>query len=133
MTATSRTPPFFILFKKFNVMGFSQVSQFLGMCNTPRCCKNARLAVLLLITLERSSLPEVFLGKGVLNICSKFTEEYLCRSGISIKLQSNFIENALPHGCSPVNFLHIFKTPFYKITSGGLFPVRKIKRIYCNK
>ena len=27
-------------------------------------------------------------------------------------LQSNFIEIALRHGCSPVNSLHIFRTPF---------------------
>ena len=26
----------------------------------------------------RSSRPEVFLGKGVLKICSKFTEKHLC-------------------------------------------------------
>ena len=38
----------------------------------------------------RSSLPEVFLGKGVLKICSKFTGEHLCRSMISIKFQSHF-------------------------------------------
>ena len=30
-----------------------------------------------------------------------------------IKLQSNFIEITLRHGCSPVNLLHIFKTPFF--------------------
>ena len=40
---------------------------------------------------HRSSFPEVFLGKGALKICSKFTGENLCRSAISIKLQSNFI------------------------------------------
>ena len=34
----------------------------------------------------RSSLPEVFLGKGFLKICSKFTEEHPCRSAISITL-----------------------------------------------
>ena len=38
----------------------------------------------------RSSLSEVFLGKGVPKICSKFTREYPCRSAISIKVQSNF-------------------------------------------
>ena len=27
-----------------------------------------------------SSPPEVFLGKGVLKICSKFTREHLCQS-----------------------------------------------------
>ena len=34
----------------------------------------------------RSSRPDVFLGKGVLKICSKFTGEHPCRSAISIKL-----------------------------------------------
>ena len=55
----------------------------------------------------------VFLRKGVLKICSKFTGEQPRRSMISIKL--------LRHGCSPVNLLHIFRTPFPKNTSGGLF------------
>ena len=36
-----------------------------------------------------SSRPEVFLGKGVLKICSKFTGEHPCRSTISITLQSH--------------------------------------------
>ena len=35
----------------------------------------------------RSSRPEVFLRKGVLKICSKFTGEHPCRSAISINLQ----------------------------------------------
>ena len=39
---------------------------------------------------------------------------------ISIKLQSNFIEITLRHGCSPVNLLHNFRTPFPKNTSGRL-------------
>ena len=43
----------------------------------------------------RSSRPEVFIGKGVLKICSIFTEEHPYRSAILIKLQSNF---ALRHG-----------------------------------
>ena len=64
----------------------------------------------------RSNHPEVFWRKGVLKICSKFTGEPTCRSAISIKLLSNFIEIALRHGCSPVNLLHIFRTPFLKIT-----------------
>ena len=37
-----------------------------------------------------SSHPEVFLGKGVLKICSKFTGEHSCRSVILIKLQKQF-------------------------------------------
>ena len=50
----------------------------------------------------RSSQPEVFLGKGVLKICSKFPGQQPCRSTISIKLLCNFIEITLRHGCSPV-------------------------------
>ena len=34
---------------------------------------------------------------------------------------SNFIEIALSHGCSPVNLLHILRTPFSKNNSGRLF------------
>ena len=33
---------------------------------------------------------------------------------------SNFIEIALRHVCSPVNLLHIFRTPFSRITSRWL-------------
>ena len=69
---------------------------------------------------NRSSRPEVFLGKGVLKICSRFTGEHPCRSVISIKLQSNFIKITLWHGCPPVNLLHIFRTPCLKNTSGRL-------------
>ena len=53
-----------------------------------------------------------FLGKAVLKICSKFTGEHPCQGAISIKLQSNVIEIALLLGWSPVNSLHIFRTPF---------------------
>ena len=55
----------------------------------------------------RSRPPEVFLRKGVLKICSKFTGEHL-------------IEITLRHGCSPVNLQHIFRIPFHKSTSGRL-------------
>ena len=68
----------------------------------------------------RSSHPELLLGKGILKIYSKFIGANPCRSGISIKLQSNFIEIALRHGCSPVNLLHIFRTAFTKNNSGWL-------------
>ena len=68
----------------------------------------------------RSSHPEVFLRKGVLKICSKFTREHPCRSTISIKFQSNFIEITLRHRCSPVTLLHIFRTPFLNNAFGWL-------------
>ena len=67
---------------------------------------------------DRSSHPEVFLRKGVLKIRNKFTGEHPSRSVISVKLQSNFIEITLWHGCSPINVLHIFRTPFPRSTSG---------------
>ena len=69
--------------------------------------------------LYRSNPPEVFLGKGVLKICGKYTGKYPCRSVISIKLQSNFIEIALQHGYSPVNLLHIFRAPFLRTPLDG--------------
>ena len=44
------------------------------------------------VTESRSSRPEVFLGKGVLKICNKFTGEHPYRSVISIAtvLKSHF-------------------------------------------
>ena len=33
----------------------------------------------------------------------------------------NFIETTLQHVCSPVNVLHIFRTPLPRSISGGLF------------
>ena len=36
------------------------------------------------------------------------------------KLLCNFIEITFWHGCSPVNLLHICRSPFYKNSSGGL-------------
>ena len=70
----------------------------------------------------RCNPPEVFLGTFVMKICSKFTGKHTCRSAISVKLHSYFFEITLRHGCSPVNLLHIFRTPFSKNTSGGLLP-----------
>ena len=75
-------------------------------------CLQGNLGLLVLLNIViRSSHPGVFLGKGVLKICSKFTGEQPCRSAISINLLCNFIEIVLRHGCSPTNVLHIFRTP----------------------
>ena len=76
--------------------------------------------MLFIASIFRSSHPEVFLGKGVLKICSKFTGEHPCGSAISIKLLSNFIETALWHWCFPVISPHIFRTPFSQNTSEWL-------------
>ena len=70
--------------------------------------------------LQKQSPGGVLIKRCYENI-SKFTEEHSCRSVISIKLLSSFVEIALQHECSPVNLLHVFRTPFYKSTSGWLF------------
>ena len=53
---------------------------------------------------------------------------------ISTKIQNNFIEITLQHGCSPVNLLHIFRTPFPKNTSGGMLlkqeNLRRLRSLY---
>ena len=64
----------------------------------------------LFVAVSRSSHPRVFLGRGALKICSKFTGEHSCQSAISIKSLCNFIEAALRHGCSRVNLWHIRTT-----------------------
>ena len=45
---------------------------------------------------------------------SKFTGQNPWRRVFSIKLLCNIVEIALWNWCSPVNLLHIFRTPFYK-------------------
>ena len=64
----------------------------------------------------------MLLGKGVLKICSKFTGEHPCRIAISIKLQSKatLLNSHISIGCLSVNLLLIFKTPFFKKTTGRL-------------
>ena len=85
-----------------------------------------------IILITWSSRPEVLLEKDVLKICSKFTGEHPCRSVISIKVLSNFIKVTLRRGRSPVNLLHIFRTPFSKNTSWWrllyYFPTRYISK-----
>ena len=101
-------------------------------------CKVLRCALSVTIHyIYRRSRPKVFLGKFTLKICSKFTGEHACRDAISIKLLNNLIEIVLGHGCSPVNLLHIFRTPFPKNTSGGLLLMylakKKIARSLFNR
>ena len=94
-----------------------QLTNVIESLDEPLRCVLTRPLIFLLDKLEmfRSSHPEVFLGKGVLIICGKFTGEHPCWSAIWIKLQITF-----RHGCSPVNLLHIFRTPFVKNTSRRL-------------
>ena len=43
----------------------------------------------------------------------------------------NFIEIALWHGCSPVNLLHIFRTPFLRTPLDGCFWTEKLPHRSC--
>ena len=62
----------------------------------------------------------MFLGKDILKICSKVKGEHKCRSAISIKLHASLLKSHFSNGRSPVNFLHVFRTPLHNNTSGGL-------------
>ena len=68
---------------------------------------------------HRSTPSEVFLGKDVLKIYSKFTREHPCLSVVSMKFLYSFIEIIYGMGFL-VNFQHISITPFYKNTFGRL-------------
>ena len=69
---------------------------------------------------SRNSHPEVLIGKGVLKICSKFTRDHPCWSVIS----HSYV------GYSPVNLLHIFRTPLTKNNCGGLLLLIVITRLW---
>ena len=75
------------------------------------------------LLIYRSRHTEVFLGKGVLKKCSKFTGEHPCQSLISIKLLKQLYWNhtsawvfsckfAALFRCSAVNLLRYFENTF---------------------
>ena len=71
---------------------------------------------------SKSSHLEVFLGKGVLKICSKFTGEHPCQSVSLINCTSAY-------GCSPVYkvcCMHIFTAHFPKNVSGRLLLIYRL-------
>ena len=124
--------------KKKKLFFYFYLCFWLKMSNPPKRLIDAviyggmsQFGVALQICHYRSSRPEVFQGKGVLKICSKFIGEQAYRSVISIQLQSNFIEITPRHGCSALNLLHIFGTPFSQNTSRWLLlPLVTIYVIY---
>ena len=73
------------------------------------CCKSGPNFISALKIVHRSPgshdkiIHIIFFGTSTsltkFESCSKFTGEHPCRSAISIKLQSNFIEISLRHGC----------------------------------
>ena len=74
--------------------------------------ENIKSFCLFFLLFSRSSRPDVFLGKGILKKCSKFTGEHPSQSVISIKLLCNFTEIALRHGCSLVKFAAYLENNF---------------------
>ena len=62
------------------------------------------------------SHPEVFLRKDVL----KVNLQENTHAEVRFQMLCNFIEIARRHGCSAVNLLCIFRTPFPNNTSGWL-------------
>ena len=56
----------------------------------------------------KRNASEVFLGKDVLKICSKFSGDHPRQSAITMKLQSSIIEIPLRHRCFPGYFQNLF-------------------------
>ena len=65
----------------------------------PHTCWKLCMKMCVWKLIYRSSRPEVFLGKGVLKMCSKFTGEHPRRSAISITLLCNFIDAFVSEIC----------------------------------
>ena len=78
------------------------------------------MPLLLYNDMFRSNPLEMFLGKDVLKICSKFTREYSCGSVISMMLLYKFIDIALWHERSHVNLQYNLRIPLYKNVYRGL-------------
>ena len=91
------------------------------------CLKRNKAFSPVLVLFWRSR-PEVFLGKGVLKIRSKFIGETPMLKCDFNKVAAtlfkycglNFIQITLQDGCSPVNLLHMFRTSFLQNTSRRL-------------
>ena len=100
------------LCKSFNEKGSKDILRGYKLHVCSQRCNRCGFNILL--SVYRSSAPELLLRKRALKICNKFTGEHPCWSVISIELPSNFIEIASQNGCSPVDLLHIFRTLFPK-------------------
>ena len=66
--------------------------------------------------------------------CSRNMQQFHRRTSmlkcVSVKLLCNFIKITVRRGCSPVNLLHISRTPFHKNTFGWLLLKRGIIPFY---
>ena len=70
---------------------------------------------------RRTPMPKDDFNKVALQLYWNHTSAWVATLLKShFDMDCNFIEIALRHGCSPVNLLHIFRTPFLKNTSERL-------------
>ena len=56
--------------------------------------------------------------RGVPSKRSSENMQQIYRRAPMPKCDFNIVAKGVPHGCSPVSLLHIFKTPFLRNTSG---------------
>ena len=74
--------------------------------------------VLILLQSYRSSRPEVFCKKGVLENHAKFTRKHLCQSlffnKVAFLRPATLLKKRLWHRCFPVNFAKFPRTPFLR-------------------
>ena len=86
----------------------AKLSNILGLTNK---------IVVFLVSIKRSSLPEVFCRKGVLGNFAKFTGKHLCQSLFFNKVvglrPETLSKKRLWHRCFPVNFAKFLRTPFF--------------------
>ena len=76
---------------------------------------------------KRTPMPKYDCNKNTTLARQLLQRAHLCtqqgfpsQSAILIKLQSNFVEITSWYGCSPINLLHVFRTPFPKNIPGQL-------------
>ena len=86
---------------------------------SPTLLKKRRLAQDIYLRALQSFQNQSLIGVFIWS-CSENIQQ-IRRSAISLKLQSNFIEITLRHGCSAVKLLNIFKTSFPEKPLNGCF------------
>ena len=112
-----RTPMFTLDEKEDHIM--FTINELIAVFDT---CGAVRISLFLIISPFQKQPPGGVLSKR----CSENMQQIYRRTPMpkcgfnKVAKQSNFIEMALRYGCSPVNLLHIFRTPFNKNTSGWL-------------
>ena len=106
----------------------NRINSFQGFVKILNYCRilslNGHVIMIILAISCHAYFQKLFLRRNAANkICETFhyiiLQKYLQRWSYKTFL-SNFIKITLLHRCSPVNLLHIFRTPFPKNTSKGL-------------